>query len=306
MAKGQADDHGPAQNTKPFALIRLAAQCVAIAMLLLTGLLSLLPETACSAAEQAPKHQHAMMAPPAVDAAQLGLTEHLGEKLPLDLLFRDETGKPVRLSELITGPTLILPVYYKCTNVCNFLQGSLASVLPAVKRKPAEEYRVLSISFDETETPALAAKYKRLYLDAMNAPFPEDGWRFLTGDPGNIHRFTEAIGYRFVRQGEEFIHPVASVVVARDGTIIRYFYGTTFLPKDLALAFLEAGEGKVGASIRTVVGYCFTFDPQGKTYVFNLMRVSATVVILCAGGFLLYLILSGRKRRHPSQGNQQP
>jgi len=268
-------------------------------------LLFLVPTAAYAASEQPPKHHHTTPPPPTVDAARLGLTEQLGKKLPLDLVFRDENGKPVRLGELITGPTIILPVYYKCTNVCNFLQGSLAGVLPAVKRKPAEEYRVLSISFDETETPAMAAKYKRIYLDAMNAPFPEDGWRFLTGDLDNIHRFTEAIGYRFVRQGEEFIHPVASVVVARDGMIVRYFYGTTFLPKDLALALLEANEGKVGASIRTVVGYCFTFDPQGKTYVFNLMRVSATVVILCAGTFLLYLILSGRRRRHPSQGNQK-
>jgi len=269
-------------------------------------LLFLLPKAACAATEQLPAHQHAAMAPSVAEAAQIGLTERLGEKLPLDLVFRDENGKPVRLGELITGPTIILPVYYKCTNVCNFLQGSLAGVLPAVKRKPAEKYRVLSISFDETETPAMASKYKRIYLDAMNAPFPEDGWRFLTGDLDNIHRFTDAIGFRFVRQGEEFIHPVASVVVARDGTIVRYFYGTTFLPKDIALALLEAREGKVGASIRTVVGYCFSFDPKGKTYVFNLMRVSATVVLFCTGAFLLYLILTGRKRRQPSQGKQQP
>ncbi len=301
MAVGKVMSPYPNQQNETLAMAQRVARFFKIALLL-----SLLPAAAYAASEQSSKHQHAPVPPPAVDAAQLGLTEHLGKKIPLGLVFRDETGKTVRLGDLITGPTIILPVYYKCTNVCNFLQGSLASVLPAVKRKPAEEYRVLSLSFDETETPALASKYKRIYLDAMNAPFPEEGWRFLTGDLGNIHRFTEAIGYRFVRQGEEFIHPVASVVVAQDGTIVRYFYGTTFLPKDLALALLEAREGKVGASIRTVVGYCFTFDPQGKTYVFNLMRVSATVVILCAGGFLLYLILTGRRRRHSSQGNQQP
>lgn len=239
-------------------------------------------------------------------AAAVGLTERLGDKIPLDLIFRDEAGKPVRLGDLVTGPTIILPVYYKCTNVCNFLQGGLADALPAVKRKPGEEYRVLSISFDETETPELATKFKRLYLTAINAPFPEDGWRFLTGDLADIHRLTDAIGYRFMRKGVEFIHPVASVVVAKDGTIVRYFYGTTFLPKDLTLALLEAREGKVGATIRTVVGYCFSFDPKGKTYVFNLMRVSATVVLLCAGAFLLFLILSGRKRKNPSSGKHTP
>lgn len=250
--------------------------------------------------EKIHEHHHAGGGPG--DAANVGVDERLGQKIPLDITFRDEAGRPVRLAELVTGPTIILPVYYSCTNVCNYLQGGLASTLPAVKRKPIEQYRVLSISFDETETPALAAKYKGMYLTAMNAPFPEEGWHFLTGDTQNIHRLTEAAGYRFQRRGRDFIHPVASFIIARDGTIVRYLYGTIFLPKDLTLALLEAQEGKVGATIRTVVGFCFSFDPTGKTYVFNLLRVSATVVTLCAGVFLAFLFLSGRKRQHHHSG----
>ena len=229
-----------------------------------------------------------------------GIEERLGAKIPLDLTFRDEAGKAVRLAELITGPTIILPVYYSCTNVCNYLQGGLARVLPEIKFRPSMEYRVISVSFDEHETPQLATKYKRMYLTAMNVPFPEDGWRFLTGDTPNVRRLTDAAGYRFQRKGEDFIHPVASFVVAGDGTIVRYLYGTTFLSKDLALALLEAREGKVGITIRKVVGYCFSFDPLRKTYVFNLLRVSATVVLLSAGGFLAFLLLTGGKRKQPT------
>jgi protein SCO1 len=226
-----------------------------------------------------------------------GLEERLGAKIPLDLTFRDETGRTVRLRDLVTGPTIILPVYYSCTNECNLLQGGLASILAAVKRTPEKEYRVISLSFDETETPAMAARAKRMHLGSMNSPFPADGWRFLTGDPPNIHRLTDAAGYRFQRKGHEFIHPVASFVIAGDGTIVRYFYGTNFLAKDVTLALLEARSGTVGTAIRRVVGFCFSFDPAGKTYVFNLLRVSATVVFLTAGGFLGYLVLSGRKGR---------
>jgi protein SCO1 len=226
----------------------------------------------------------------------LGIDEHLGEKIPLDLIFRDESGRPVRLAYLIAGPTIILPVYYNCTNICNLLQGGMAAALPAVQRKPGEEYTVLSISFDETETPTLAARYKKTYLHGMKSPFPEKGWRFLTGDAENIRRLTAAAGYHFQRRGRDFIHPVACFVVAGDGTIVRYLYGTTFQPKDLTLALLEARDGRVGATIRAVVGFCFSFDPAGRNYVFNLLRVSATVVILVAGGFLAFLILTGRKR----------
>jgi protein SCO1/2 len=227
----------------------------------------------------------------------VGINEQLGSKIPLDITFRDEAGKPVRLAELINGPTLILPVYFSCTNVCYNLQWGLAQVLPKIKSKPGEEYRVISISFDEHDSPELASKFKRVYLRSMHAPFPEEGWRFLTGDAENIKRLTKSVGYSFQRRGRDFLHPVASLIVARDGTIVRYLYGATFLPKDLALALIEARDGTSGTTIRKMMEYCFTFDPGQKTYVFNLLRVSATVVILCAGGFLVFLIVTGRKRK---------
>ncbi len=263
------------------------------ALLVATLMLHPAPPFAHSEEPAAP-HEHSgkQEAVPSV-----ALDERLGAKLPLDLTFRDETGMSVRLGDLVTGPTIILPVYYGCTNVCNYLQNGLARVLPQLKAKPATEYRVISVSFDETETPALAARARKMHLESIGAPFPADGWRFLTGDAGSIQRLTASAGYHFQRQGRDFVHPVASIIVSRDGTIVRYLHGTTFLPKDLALALLEAREGKVGVTVRRVVGYCFSFDPAGKTYVFNLLRVSATVVMLSAGGFLAFLFLGGRKRR---------
>lgn len=226
----------------------------------------------------------------------MDLKERLGAKIPLDARFRDETGRQVRLGDLVTGPTIILPVYYSCTNECNFLQSGLSRVLPEIKRRPGEDYRVVSFSIDENDTPVQAARAKRMYMTAMKSPFPEQGWRFLTGELADIRRLTDAAGYDFRRKGRDFIHPLVSLVVAGDGTIVRYLYGTTFLAKDLSLALLEAQEGRVGATVRKVVDYCFTFDPENKTYVFNLLRVSATVVILTTGGFLAFLLITGRKR----------
>ena len=236
------------------------------------------------------------------EGAGTGLEEHLGGKIPLDTTFRDETGKSIRLGDIITVPTIILPVYFSCTNECNFLQGGLASALQSVKRTPGKEYRVISVSFDERETPAIAARSKRMYFTSMNTPFPEDGWRFLTGDAANIHRLTDAAGYHFQRRGRDFSHPVVSFIVARDGTIVRYLYGTTFLPKDVTLALLEAQSGRVGVTIRRVVGYCFDFDPKGKTYVFNILRVSATVVLVAMGAFLSFLLFTGNKHRRGRPG----
>lgn len=235
----------------------------------------------------------------------IGLDEHLGAKIPLDIVLRDEAGQPIRLGDQLTVPTIILPVYYSCTNVCVALQGRMASALQNLGSRPVEEYRVLSVSFDENETPAMASRSKKTYLSAMKVPFPEDGWRFLTGDAANIHRLTTALGFSFQRQERDFLHPVASIVVAPDGTIVRYLYGTTILPKDLALALVEAKSGISGVSIRKVMEYCFTFDPTSKTYVFNLLRVSATVIAICTGAFFAYLFLSGKKHRARKAGNHE-
>jgi protein SCO1/2 len=272
--------------------------------LLLAGVLAatMVPGPALAHPDHDDGHPLGPAAPPGREAGvQVGVDERLGARIPLDLQFRDESGRLRRLSELVTGPTIILPVYYGCSNVCNFLQGDLARVLPTIRPKPGVDYRVLSVSIDETETPEQAAGYQRMYLAAMNVPFPKEGWRFLTGDAANIRRLTDAAGYRFQRRGRDFRHPVASFVVAGDGMIVRYLYGTNFLSKDLTLALVEAGQGRVGTTIRKVVGYCFSFDPAQKSYQFNLLRVSATVVILCCGGFFTFLVTTGgRRKRHPS------
>jgi len=268
-------------------------------LLLLSLILSSVPLPASAAEEH---HHHAQSTPPKEDAAEVGLNERLGAKIPLDLVFRDEAGRPAPLRQLVTGPTLVLPVYYSCTNVCNFLQWGVAGVLPAIAAVPGRDYRVLSVSIDDRDGAERAAHARMMYLMGMKKQLPPEAWRFLTGDAATIRRLTDAAGYSFKRRGEEMVHPVASFVVAGDGTIVRYLYGTSFLPKDLALAFAEAREGKAGATIRTMVKYCFSFDPVSKSYEFNLLRVSATVVIACTGSFLAYLIFGGRRRKRTASG----
>lgn len=259
-------------------------------------LLSLLPGAAVAREEQGHGDHRFHTAPSSQESGKgVGLDEQLGEKIPLDLVFKDSTGRPRRLSDLITGPTIVLPVYYACPNVCNYMQQGLARVLPEVNLEPGADYKVLSISFDETETPERAARSRRMYRTAMGDAFPEGNWHFLTGDAATIRKLTDAAGYSFQRKGVDFMHPVVSFVVARDGMIVRYLYGTHFLPKDVTLALIEARQGRVGTTISKMVNYCFSFDPEKKSYQFNLLRVSATVIIVCVVAFLAFLVFGGKK-----------
>jgi len=241
------------------------------------------------------QHQHAEMPD---DDPGVGLDEKIGATIPLELTFRDETGKPVTLASLINGPTIIAPIYYRCPNVCNFLQSDLARVLPDIKKKPGKEYQVLSVSFDDTETPELATKNREMYYKAMKGEYPDGAWRFLTGDHDAIMKLTGAAGYRFKKMHDgQFLHPVAIFVVDKNGMIVRYLHGTRFLPKDITLALIEASEGRLGTTIQKVVRFCFSYDPENKTYVFNILRVTGSVVLLTAVAFMAFLFFGGKKKK---------
>ena len=238
------------------------------------------------------------------DLSGIGIDEKLGQLIPLDLTFYDENGNPVSLGQLIRTPTVLAPVYYHCPNVCSLLLQNLADVLNRLPAEPDKEYRVLAISFDETEKPDLALQKKKTYLKMIQKPFPEDAWRFLTGDKENILKLTDAIGFHFKKVREDFEHPVSLIILAPDGKISRYMYGTDILPFDLKMALIEASQGKIGPAISKVVRFCFSYDLKANKLVFNTLKVTGTVTLLFALSFVLFLLFKGRKQ-HAQEEQQE-
>jgi len=265
------------------------------------------PPTTGKLGQPAPAGQPGL-SPQGTQPSLAGVDEHLGEIIPEGILLRDEAGKPIDPRSLMDVPVIIAPIYYSCPTVCNMLQSSLARVLPQMSLQPGKDYRVLSVSFDETDTPQLAARKKQNYFAAMNFTYPEDGWRFLSGDLGSINRFMDAIGFRFTRQGRDFIHPVVLVVTAPGGKVVRYLYGQNFMPFDLTMAVTEASHGTIGLSVKRVLSYCFTYDPEGRRYVFDFMRIAGAIILFGAAVLLFVLVRGGpgRKERKGPEGAPPP
>jgi protein SCO1 len=230
------------------------------------------------------------------DQPGVGIEEKLGQTIPLDLKFNDAGGQEVSLRELIHTSTILAPVYFSCPDVCSFLLYNLAGALNQLSSEPGKEYQVLAVSFDETEKPPLALEKKTLYLKMIEKPFPQEAWRFLTGQEENIRKLTEAIGFRFKREGKTFQHPVLMVILSPNGKITRYMYGTDVLPFDLKMALLEASQGKIGPTIGKVLRFCFSYDPKGRKYVFNTLKVTGIVTLAFALSFILFLVLKGKRR----------
>lgn len=228
------------------------------------------------------------------------MVEYLGMSVPEGIMMRDERGTLIDVHSLMDMPAIIVPVFYTCPAGCNTLLSSMAATLGGVDLVPGKDFRVISISFDEDDTPERAARKKANYLAAMDRPFPEDGWRFLTGDAASIQHFMGAIGFPYTRIGPgNFSHPLGVIVLAPGGKIVRYMYGQSFLPFDITMAVHEAAQGKVGLSIKRIVSYCFTYDPEARGYVFNFMRVAGVTILFGAGVFLAILLLGGKKKRPP-------
>ncbi|MBI5057366.1 MAG: SCO family protein [Nitrospirae bacterium] len=228
---------------------------------------------------------------------EINVNEQLGAQVPLDIPFYNEAGGTVTFKELINKPTVIVPVYLSCNNTCPILLMGLADVIEKSKLQPGKDYQVLAVSFDENDTPKIASEKKPGYLKATNIPFPDDAWRFLTGSAESIQRFTQAVGFQFKREEMGFSHPVVLIFLSPEGRIVRYLYGVTFFPLEFELAVTEAAQGIPVSIARKALMYCMSYDTQGRKYVFNTLRVVATLMILTLVSFFIYLVVTGRKYR---------
>src|ERR1700674_2339180 len=116
---------------------------------------------------------------------EVGIDEKLGSTIPMDMSFLDEYGKPVRLRELITKPTILTLVYYRCPGICSPLLNGLSATIDHLDLEPGKDYNIVTISFDPTETYTTASEKKKNYLEDMKKKIPVDSWRFLVGDSIN-------------------------------------------------------------------------------------------------------------------------
>jgi len=225
------------------------------------------------------------------------LDEQLGKFINLDTWFSDENGNKVKLESLFDKPVVLLPVFFMCTDVCDFLQADLANALNFVDPVPGKDFNVITFSFSDDENHTHAKTSKNNYNNLIKRDFPLENWHYLTGNIENIRKVTDSLGYYFIKKQENFyIHPSALMVLAKDGKIIRYLYGPDFLPFDLGMALSEAKRGEPGISIkRGVLAFCFDYDPGNKTYVFKLFRITGTAILLFLTCFIIFLIYPSKR-----------
>ena len=226
----------------------------------------------------------------------VGIDQRLNEQVPLDLQFRDETGKSVKLGQYFGGkPVILAMVYYECPMLCTLTLNGLVRSMRALPFELGNQYAVVTVSFNPRETPALAAAKKKEYLANYAHPGGENGWHFLTGDEASIQQLTKAIGfhYNYDQESGQYAHAAGLVMVTPEGRIARYFYGVEFSTRDLRLALDEASANKIGSPVEAILLFCFHYNPLTGKYgllISRVLQLAGAATVLLLGGFVTVML----------------
>lgn len=224
--------------------------------------------------------------PPALQ--NVGFEPQLNAQMPLDLAFRDESGRSVQLGGYFgQKPVVLAFVYYGCPMLCNLVEQGVVGTLRMLSFNPGRDYEVVFVSFDSRETPAMAAEKKRSALSRFGRPETASGWHFLTGAKESIDAATRAANFRYSFDAKTnlFAHASGVMLLTPDGRISRYFYGVEYPGRDMRLGLVEASAGKIGTPVDHVLLFCYQYDPAAATYSASILR------IVRLGGILTVLFI---------------
>jgi len=227
---------------------------------------------------------------------EIGFDQNIDQPVPLDVPFRDESGREVRLGDYFgQRPVVLVFAYYDCPMLCTQVINGLASALDVLSLQPHKDFEIVTVSFNPKDTPATASAKKAIYLERYKRMGAAEGWHFLSGDQPSIDRLTKAAGFRYVwdEQTKQFAHPTGVIVLTPQGRLAKYLFGIEYGPRDLRYALVEASDGRVGNVVDSLLLYCYHYDPMTGRYGLTIMRavrIAGAATVLGLGAFIVVMI----------------
>jgi protein SCO1 len=233
---------------------------------------------------------------------KISIEQKLNAQLPLNLEFRDETGKAVHLGDYFgSKPAILSLVYFDCKILCPEEIDGLTGALEMLKLNPGKDFNVILVSIDASETPAIAAREKAFYMKRFGRAADNSGWHFLTGQEPAIRALATAVGFGYVpMQGpdgkmNQFAHASAIELVTPEGRLAQYYLGVEFSPKDIQLGLVEASHGKVGSIVDNLLTYCYQYDPTANRHTVVYLRLFQVGWILTVLALAIFMVINFRR-----------
>ncbi len=227
--------------------------------------------------------------------------DKLGQQIDLSLNFQNSAGETVPLSSFFkeNRPVILVPGYFTCPHLCGLVFNGVVELVNRLELKLGQDYQIVTFSFDHTDTPENALAKKEEFTQLLqNKETPKGAWEFLVGKEEQIAPLMAQLGYRYLKDGNDFAHSAAVYVMTPEGAISQYFANIKFKPFDLKLSLVEASKGHVGSFIDQALLFCFRFDHTKGQYTWLVdrsLKVSGALVILLLGGLLLKLWVLDKK-----------
>ena len=231
---------------------------------------------------------------------RVGIDQKIGQQLPLDLIFRDEAGRDVRLGDYFgKRPVVLALAYYECPMLCTQVLNGMTGALKTLSFDAGTDFDVVVVSIDPKDNFRLAANKKTSYVSLYGRPATARGWHFLTGRESSIKPLADAIGFRYVYDAniKQYAHGAAIYVATPKGVVARYLLGIEFAPRDLRLALVEASNNVLGSLSDSIMLLCYHYDPATGKYgaaTINAVRIGFVATV---AGFLAFLFVSLRGAR---------
>jgi protein SCO1 len=238
---------------------------------------------------------------------QVGIDQKIGQQLPLDLVFRDEAGRDVRLGEFFHGkPVVMALAYYECPMLCTQVLNGMTAALKMVEMDAGKDFEVVVVSIDPKDNFRLAANKKLTYIENYGRPQTAAGWHFLTGAESSIKPLADALGFRYAYDAniKQYAHGAALYVTTPQGVVSRYLLGIDFAPRDLRLALVEASSNVLGTVRDKILLLCYHYDPATGKYGAATMNAVRAGFIATVAGFLAFLFVSLRRERAEALANR--
>ena len=231
----------------------------------------------------------------------------LNGQVPLDTAFKDESGKSVQLGQYFhqQKPVLLAFVYYGCPMLCTQLEQGVVGSLRMLSFNPGRDYEVVFVSFDERDTPEMAAAKKNTAMDHFRRKETAAGWHFLTGSKESIAAVTNSANFHFNFDAKNnlFAHASGIMLLTPEGRISRYFYGVEFPGRDLRLGLVDASQGKIGTPVDKMLLFCFQYDPSTARYSATILGIMRVLALMTVAGLLLMIVIYRQRDKRAARRN---
>ena len=264
-----------------------------------TAVALLLPALAFAQYGEAPARPDAANVRPAI-LKNVGIDQRIGQQLPLDLTFRDETGRNVRIGEFFRGKPVVLALaYYDCPMLCTQVLNGMTGSLKTLSFDAGKDFEVVVVSIDPLDGYQLAAAKKDSYLRQYGRPQTAAGWHFLTGAETSIKPLADALGFHYAYDTnlKQYAHAAAIYVITPKGVVSRYLLGIDFAPRDLRLALVEASNSALGTVADQVLLLCYHYDPESGKYGAATLLAVRIGFLATVAALLTFVFVSVRRER---------